>query len=178
MTFTSLALALLLLTPAGASAQERGMGMGPGHGMGGFGPGRCAKLLMHAHPDVLKAQLGLSDAQIKQIEPLRTALLSKGITVRGQIAQLGLQLKGQFDADLPDQAKVLDLARKIHNLRGQLAEERLKTGLKMLTILSKDQRAKLRARCGGPGMGMGMGKGNGKGWMGRGHGGPGGWGGF
>jgi len=153
----------LLLFQGAAEARGPGKGGGPmkemgmGHGMGG----NCAVALMHAHPDVLKAKLGLNDSQIAQIQSTRVNFLSKQIKLRSQVQQDELQMGVLFQADLPDQAKVLDLQRKIRGLRGQIAEERIKTHLKFLQILTKDQRAFLRTHC--PPMGGGMGQG-GKGW--------------
>jgi Spy/CpxP family protein refolding chaperone len=144
-----------------------------GHGMRG-----CGMALIHAHPDVLKAKFGLTDGQVSQLAPLRTGFLTKRIQLHSQVQQLGLQMKGLFEADLPDQNKVLDVSRKIRNLQGQIAEERIKTMLKIMQVLTKDQRTQLRAHCPMPGMGMGMGmgKGKGEGW-GEGGGPGGGWGG-
>jgi Spy/CpxP family protein refolding chaperone len=159
---TALALTLSIASFAfsGIALAQPGLGGGFGRGggmrmggMGGMG-GRCAGMVMRAHPDVLKARLGLSDQQVQQLVPLRNNLMSKSITLRAQAAQLGVQLKTVMEADLPDQAKVLDLMRKMRGVRGQLQEERAKAGLKAMQILTKDQRTKLRTEC-GPGAGWG-----------------------
>lgn len=183
------AVTMFLVLPTMAFAQGPGGGRwgggpgGPGgpRGPGGpGGPGGCARLLMHAPPEVLKASFGLDDAQIKQLEPLRLAFLNKQIQLRASQQQAMLLLQVAMQADLPDQTKVLDLSRKARGLRGQMEEEKIKTVLKVLQIMNKEQRAKLRLHCpGGLGFGgKGMGRG-GHGWGGgpgggRGPGGPGG----
>ena len=49
-----------------------------GKGRKGGGHGRCMRL-MKAHPDVLKAKLGLNDAQIKKIQDIGYNKASKAI---------------------------------------------------------------------------------------------------
>ena len=173
-TFSTFGALLLLATPALAQPGQGhmgGMGMGGGFGMGGMaGPiVRCGMMLMHTPPAALKAKLGLSDAQVAKLQPIRTNFMSKQIGMEAQAKQAGLQLKTYVEgADVPDQKKVLDLARKINNVHWQMVEERVKAQIQMLQVLSKDQRTKLRAECaggGGPGW---------KGHGGHGHGGPGG----
>jgi Spy/CpxP family protein refolding chaperone len=167
----ALALSLIALAALPAHARFGGFGrMGMASGVG-----RCGRMLMRAHPDVLKSKLGLSDKQLQQIQPLRQQVASKSITLGAQMAQLGLQLRTAMEADLPDQNKVIDLSRKLRNVKGQLVEERIKAGLKLLQILTKEQRAQLRAQCAGGG-GFGGGK-WGRGWRRGGHGGFGGGGG-
>ncbi len=178
-TFAALGGLLLLATPVLAQP-GRGMGMrgGMGGGMGLAGVGRCGAVLLHAPSDVLKARLGLSDAQVARLQPIRTNFASKRINLQAQAQQAALQLRSYLDtADLPDQKKVLDLSRKVHNLHWQMHEERVKAQIQIMQALSKDQRGKLRAECATMGPGKGMGGpgwgGGGRRWGGR-SGGPGG----
>jgi len=131
-------------------------------------------MLMHAPGDVLKLKLGLNDGQVAKLLPIRTAFQSKRITLTAQMQQIGLQLRTLFEAgDLPDTNKVIDLSRKLRNVRGNLEEERIKTQLKLLGTLTKEQRTKLRTECmHGPRPGMGKGGRGGGRWGGPG----GGWG--
>ena len=122
----------------------------------GLGLGACGIALLRGHPDVLKARFKLTDAQINKLKPLRVAFLSKQIQVRAQMAQLGLQMRGLFEGDLPDTNKVLDLYRKIRNAGTQIGEDRIKLQLTFLGSLSKEQRAQMRVQCPMMGLGMGM----------------------
>ena len=154
------------------------MGRGPmghgrvGHGPGGFGWKGCGRMLMH--PEMLKAKLGLTDAQVARLQSIRTNVMSKQIQARAEAQQLQLKQRELFQADLPDQNKVLDGMRKVRAVRGRMAEERVKAHLAMLSTLTKEQRAQLRSQClaAGPGQGQWGGKGMGRGWGRRGgHGG-------
>jgi Spy/CpxP family protein refolding chaperone len=170
----------------GMGGMGRGMrrhGMGPGMmgpGMGG-GMRRCMRHLMMAPPEALKARLGLSDQQIGQIQSIRTNVLTKSIKLGSEAKLTGLQLIPLMQSDIPDEGKVLAVHRKVRSLLGQIAEERIKAGIAVLKVLSKDQRAKMRAEClsGGRGGGPGKekGKGFGGGWGQGGWGRGGGWGG-
>ncbi|MBK8480993.1 MAG: Spy/CpxP family protein refolding chaperone [Proteobacteria bacterium] len=150
--------ALLLLGGVAAAKRSRG---GPGAAPHGRPGHPCMGLLMHAPPPVLKAKLGLDEAQIKKLEGLRAALMGKGVELRAQVQKQQLALRALLAQDLPQEAAVLDALRKVRGLRGQLHEERIKTMIKVLGLLSPPQRAKLRAAC--PGDGKGEGKGKGKG---------------
>lgn len=154
-------------------------GAGPGVGPGqGFGRGSCRHLLT-AHPDILKAQLGVNDAQAKQIQALHKAYLAQRISDKAELDKAKLEMQTLMQEDLPDEGKVLAQHRKIHAAMGKIAEEGLKTRLKVLKVLTKEQRTKLRTLCpmDGPG---GFGKHGprghrwgGGGWgKGRGAGGP------
>jgi Spy/CpxP family protein refolding chaperone len=174
--FSSLGALLLLTTPALAQP-------GHGHGMGGMGMGmgmgpmaHCGMMVIHAPPAALKAKLGLNDGQIAKLLPIRNNFQSKKIGLEAQAKQAGLQLKSYMEtADLPDQKKVLELARKINNVHWQIVEERIKTQIQIMQLLTKDQRTKLRTDCATMGPG-GPGKGGHHGGHGRpgGPGGPGG----
>ena len=151
--------------------------MGPGFGRGmGFGRGGrrgCGKRILFAHPEVLKAKLGLSDAQVQKVEALRTNVMTKMIKGRAEVQLLRLQKRRLMQADLPDTNKVLKVHRKMRSIRGRLAEERIKTHIRFLGLLSKDQRTKLRLKCakrGWGGRGHHRRGGRGKGWGGAGDG--------
>ncbi len=173
---TILALGAIFFLASVAEAQPWGK---KGRGRRGH---RGACKLMKAHPDMLKAKLGLNDAQIKKIQKIWYNKASKGIKARAEVQQLRLKMRMLMQTDLPDEAKVLAIHRKIRNLRGKMAEEKIKAKFKVLRTLTKDQRTKYRAMC-PRGMGHGHGKWkrggrggwHGKGRMGRRH--RGGWGG-
>lgn len=175
--------AVILL--AGAAAEARGGWRGgPGRGGGGGrwgGPHmRCARVLMHAHPDLLQEKLGLKSGQLARINRLRSNFQNKKITARAEIQRLRLQMRELFQSsDVPSNRQVLGLMRKIRAQRGRLMEERMKTHLAAMRTLSKEQRTTLRTKC--PEMGRRgkwghrghHGRGRGPGGGGRGPGGPG-----
>ncbi len=132
--------------------------------------GRRGCKLMKAHPDMLKAKLGLNDAQIQKIQKIWYNKASKGIKARAEVQQLRLQMKMQWQKDLPNEAKVLALHRKMRSIRGRMAEEKIKGKLKVMRILTKEQRTKYRAMCprGGHGKWGRRGRGGkGHGWRGK-----------
>lgn len=146
--------ALLLL--GGVAAAKGGRRHGPGGGAPHGRPGHpCMGLLMHAPPPVLKAKLGLDDAQIKKLQELRAALMGKGLELRAQVQKEQLALRALLAQDLPQEAAVVDALRKVRAARGLLHEERIKTMIKVLGLLSPPQRAKLRAACPGADKGKG-----------------------
>ena len=131
------------------------------------GRGHRGCKLMKAHPEMLKAKLGINDAQVQKIQKIWYNKASKGIKARAEVQQLRLKMRMLMQADLPNEAKVLALHRKIRTIRGRMAEEKIKGKLSVMRILTKEQRAKFRKICG---HGMGHGKwgrgGHGKGGRG------------
>jgi len=118
----------------------------------------CIKGLMMAPPDILKAKLGLSDQQVSQLQTIRTNVMTKTIKLGSEAKLTAITLIPLMQADLPDEAKVLAVHKKVSSLRAQIGEERIKAGIAVLKVLSKDQRAKLRTDCFSRGKGGGMGK--------------------
>jgi Spy/CpxP family protein refolding chaperone len=124
---------------------------------------------MHAHPDVLHSEFGLSADQISKLEAIRDNFVQKRITHKASKARIRVELRKEWRKDLPNEAKVLKQMRKMRNLRGKIQEERTKALLKALRLLSSEQRAQFRAKCmkmgprrGGKGWGKGWGKGRGR----------------
>jgi Spy/CpxP family protein refolding chaperone len=117
---------------------------------------------MRAHPDVLKTKLGLNDGQVALVKKVRTNFLNKRITARAEIQKLRLQMRTLYESsDIPNEQKLLNLMRKMRGQRGRLTEERVKTHLRIMRVLTKEQRVQLRAKC----MERGWGKGpRGKRW--------------
>jgi len=124
-------------------------------------------VLVHAPADVLKSKFKLDDGQVAKIEALRTHFLNKQITLRADLQKLQVKHRALFEADLPNEAQALNAMRAMRSLRGKLQEEAFKTHLKLLSVLTKEQRAQIRTECpwgrGGKGWG-------GKGWGGKGRG--------
>jgi len=142
---TGAALVAMLMTGAVEARPFGGRG-GGGHGFGGPGK-RCARALLHGHPDRIKAELKLSDAQWARLEPLRDNFMQKRIRYRAEMQQVGLKLRKQMQVDLPNEGQVLRLMRQQRSIRGKLAEEGAKTHLRALAVLNPEQRKALRERC-------------------------------
>ena len=162
-----LALGAIFVLASVAEAQPGGWGKKGRMGRrGGCG-------LMMAQPAMLKAKLGLDDAQIQKIQKIWYNMASKAIKTRAEVQQLRLKKRMLMQTDLPDENKVLALHRKIRSLRGKMSEEKIKSRLKVLRTLTKQQRTKYRAMC-PRGMGHGnwgrMGRRGGRGGHGGGYG--------
>ncbi len=179
-TITMIGLASMLVLSGIAEAQRPGGGPpgrgpgpqmmgGPGWGGGGGGMGMsggCARLLLHGYPAMLKANLGLNDSQVSQIQNIRKDYLSKRIKWNSQLQQYRLEIGVLWQSDIPDTKKVLDVQRKMFNVRNQMKEEWTKTLIRLLQVMTKEQRNSYRIHCPNPIGGMGMGTRYGQGGMG------------
>jgi len=107
----------------------------------------CAMFLMHAHPGAIKSRLKLNDQQVVDLEKLRTTFLANRIKLQSQVQQNQMKMSELFQAESPDENKILDLERRTLSLLNSIAEDGVKTYLKMLQTLDKAQRAELRDQC-------------------------------
>lgn len=150
--------AAALLVGAGV-ASARGMGMGRGGG----------KRL-----EMLKSKLSLSDAQLEQIKAIHAAQRAQAKPYLDQILPLRQQMKALLQAEVVDQGQAIAVHGKLQALQQQLAAQRFQSRLKVMQVLSKEQRSKMMERSfRGKGKWGHRGKaggGQGKGRMGRGWG--------
>ncbi len=131
----------------GGRGGRGGHGGGPGM-MGDGGPmKRCGKMLLRAHPDMLKEKLGLSDDQISNIRTARNAFLTDKVKLESKAAEQRVRLRILFEEDLPNEGKVLDAMRKARNAKGQMMEAAVKTQLKLMRVLTPEQRKEVRKKC-------------------------------
>jgi len=150
------AAALLLVTSA-AQAQPSG------DGARGHHRGMKAKRL-----ELLKANLGLSDAQVQQIKTLRADQRLRAKPYRDQLRPLRQQMRTLLQADVVNEAQVVALHSKISSIRRMMADARFQSRLKLMRVLTKDQRAKMmqkKGKRGKRGWGRGF-KGQGGAWNG------------
>ena len=127
--------------------------------MGDGGPmKRCGKMLLRAHPDMLKEKLGLSDDQISNIRTARNAFLTEKVKLESKVAEQKVRLRILFEEDLPNEGKVLDAMRKARNAKGQMKEASVKTLLKLMRVLTPEQRKEMRKKCHKRGRGDRFGK--------------------
>lgn len=147
LTILSTSIALLL---AIGTAQARPFGDGDGP----RGKWKGAKL------ERLKTKLNLTDTQLQQLKAIWAEQRARCAPYRKQIQPLRQQMKTLFQADTVNEAQIVATHAKIRTLRQAMGDERFQSKLKMMRVLSKEQRAKLL-------------EGGHRGKRGRGHRGPG-----
>lgn len=117
----------------------------------------CAMLLIRGHLARLKEGLNLSDAQLKELEAARAPFLTSAVGLRGKMELYHVQLHEALSMEMPDEARVLDIERRLREVRARFEEDGTKAYLKILGILTPEQRSMLHQSCstmGPPGMGM------------------------
>jgi Spy/CpxP family protein refolding chaperone len=114
----------------------RGMG-----GMGGMGGGHAA----------LGRHLELTERQQEQMTELHESAQRKMIAVRAGLAEAKLDLQKLMRADAPDRAKIDATIDRMAKLRADAQKARLGTRLEAHTILTPEQRAKMKEMRGGHG---------------------------
>jgi Spy/CpxP family protein refolding chaperone len=132
-----LTLGLTLATSlAGAKSHERGSGCRhhrPGHA-------HLAELLeQHAE------RLGLDEALTSEIRTFAEASREKSAALRTQRHELKQQLRTMLHAEAPDESAVMAQAEKLGELELASHQERLRTKLRILALLSPEQRSELNA---------------------------------
>jgi len=153
----------LLIAVAQDSYGQPNAAYGRGFGKGPWKPGfHCPSILMYAPADVLKTKLGLDDRQLQNIEAIRNNFFTKRDQLQRLLEKQWDKARSLWAADLPDQKQVLDHMRETRQIRGRLHEERVKAHLKVLALLTPQQRFTLKAQCPGFGMGRRGGFGHGR----------------
>ena len=177
LTLAVLAIALMAAAPVlacgnGAPADcPHGRGGHGGPMAHGFGPGPLGPHLL--------ARLDLSDEQWAQIRELRATRERDDAGLREALAAYRKAMEEAWNAQTPDKAEIMARWEEGAELRRQLHEKMVDMRLAVLSVLTPEQREKLRTLaaeepgCGGKGHG---GEHHGMGHHGKGHG-PGGCGG-
>jgi Spy/CpxP family protein refolding chaperone len=93
--------------------------------------------------DLFKTQLGLSEAQLAQIKTIRSDSRARTKGYRQQLQPLRQQMRALLQADVVNEAQVVALHQKMRSLRQVMGDERIKSRLAVMRVLSKDQRAKM-----------------------------------
>jgi Spy/CpxP family protein refolding chaperone len=136
MTKLSLVACTAALLSAGtATAQPYGDGTGPGKG---FRRGVRGK-----RTEMLKAKLGLTDAQVQQIKAIRVSQRAQCKPYREQIRSLRQQMRALLQADVINEAQIVALHAKIRSIQQVLGEQRLQSRLQVMRVLTKEQRVKM-----------------------------------
>lgn len=89
-------------------------------------------------------RLDLTQEQRDKIEASALDVRKKIIPIRAEIELRQLDLRTAMDSDKPDEQKILTLSREIHDLEFKIKELRIKERLLVHSILTPQQRDKLR----------------------------------
>jgi len=116
------------------------------------------------NPDV-QDELDLTDEQIDALEEAHASFEKAARSLRFDIQQAKLDIERAFSEKSVDSKKVSELAKRLGSLHGELTESRIKHRLKLVQILTYEQRQKIekflerahRHRRGGGGFGPGAG---------------------
>lgn len=135
--------------PAKAGMGSRGMGKGMGKGMMFE---RMAK------------ELNLSQAQIQQLEQIRSQYMTATQATRDQLKAERQTMMNLWMSDNPDPAAIKAEFAKIDQLKAQLRDTGVDYAVQGMKVLTPDQRTRLRTmiqnkmgQCRAMGMGMGFG---------------------
>jgi Spy/CpxP family protein refolding chaperone len=123
--------------PQGPPAGPHGMPGGP-RGPMGPPPGP------HLPPPEVLDQLGLSDAQRDRLDDLREAEMRKMIRAEADVRIAEMDLHQLTDQDHPDHGAIDAAIDRVSELRSAMLKQHVETYLAMRSVLSADQRAKLR----------------------------------
>jgi Spy/CpxP family protein refolding chaperone len=162
-TMILLTLTVVCLTAAAAVAQNQGRGEGHGRGMG---QGR------EGHFEMMVEHLDLTEAQQEAIVNIHEENKAANLELSKESRILENELEGELLKDEPSQDKVLDLNKKLGDLRTERRANGLKTRLEVRNQLTPEQRDQMLAfqgphgrggKSGGRGHGAHGGHGNGQG---------------
>ena len=162
-TMILLTLTVVCLTAVAAVAQNQGRGQGHGWGMG---QGR------EGHFEMMVEHLDLTEAQQEAIVKIHEENKAANLELSKESRILENELEGALLKDEPSQDKVLDLNKKLGDLRTERRANGLKTRLEVRNQLTPEQRDQMLAfqgphgrggKSGGRGHGAHGGHGNGQG---------------
>lgn len=97
------------------------------------------------HMERLAEQLGLSDDQRKQIEPLLLHYAKEAIRTRADIAVARLEIRQLLSANQPDLSKVKDTLQNIASQEAQLRFDRITTMQDIRKLLTPEQQKQWQA---------------------------------
>jgi Spy/CpxP family protein refolding chaperone len=146
-----LSIGALVLTAGPAFAQPEAGGSDgyapQGRGKWGGHRGRRGKM-RGKRMEKMKAMLNLSDAQVQQIKAIRSGQRAQRKQYRQQIRPLRKQLKALLSAYTINEAQVLAVHNQLKSIKQLMGEQRFTTKLKVMRVLTQEQRAKLMSKRG------------------------------
>jgi len=110
----------------------------------GFGMKRhhMSPLGIWRNPKMIQ-ELGLTDEQVKGLREADFAHREKRLQLKSKLDGLHLEMEKLFSADPVNEAKVLQLAQKISDLKGKLFVRKIESRLAVGKLLTADQLKKL-----------------------------------
>ncbi len=108
--------------------------------------------------DRMAKRLGLSEEQVASIKDIRSEGKQELLELRKEMARLRLEKRGEMLADSPETDKVLQLTRRIGDLRTEMQTNRMRSRLEVRNLLTAEQRDKMLLMGGGPENRSGRGK--------------------
>lgn len=93
-----------------------------------------------------RGHMDLSDAQLEKMSGLRNKFLDSTSAQRTELESLYRQMKGVFTKPEVDRQQALEIQSKINNVKANLSTARLNFKLEELSVLTPEQREKLRHR--------------------------------
>ena len=118
------------------------------HGMRGMrgGKGRHGRMGagMRGHRQDVMARLDLSDRQKEQIQGIRQENQRRMIPINARLQEARLDLRQLMQADSPNQARIDAAIDRMADLRAEAHKARLATHLEIRSVLTEEQRKKLR----------------------------------
>ena len=88
-------------------------------------------------------KLGLTDEQVKGLREADFAHREKRLQLKSKLDGLHLEMEKLFSADSVDEAKVLQVAQKISDLKGKLFVRKIESRLAVGKLLTADQLKKI-----------------------------------
>jgi Spy/CpxP family protein refolding chaperone len=135
----------IFFLPSIASAFRQGYGKSE-RGMGRMhmdemqGP----SLQIWKNPQIVE-KLGLSEEQIDNLKEAEFSMKENHLELRSQLNELNLEMEQAFSEKPVDDTKVLELAKKMSELRNELFMDRIESRMKMTEILTDEQFEQLMA---------------------------------
>lgn len=130
------------LIPAMAWAFGPGDGRSPDEGFAGRSHHRSA-LGIWQDPKLIQ-KLELTEEQVRQLRDADFNFREKQLILKAQLGSLHLQLDKAFSDDIVDNAAVLQLAKKISDIKGTMFIQDIESRLAIGKFLNPDQIHKLR----------------------------------
>jgi len=123
---------------------------------GAFTPGDCkadkgfgmkrhhmSPLGIWQNPKMIQ-ELGLTDEQVKGLREADFAHREKGLQLKSKLGGLRLEMEKLFSADPLNETKILQLAQKISDQKGNLFVQKIESRLSVGKLLTADQLKKIK----------------------------------
>jgi Spy/CpxP family protein refolding chaperone len=95
------------------------------------------------HPKTIQ-ELKLTDEQVKKLKEADFARRENCLQLKSKLDGFHLEMEKLFAADSVNETKVIQLAQKISDAKGELFVERIKSRLTLIDLLTEDQLSKLK----------------------------------